>query len=214
MRRVLAIIVLALALASTAGEAAPLASVPDGGRLAFAVMRQGSRIGGHWVEFHRDGETLIVESRIEVKVSALFIVLYRFTARRTETWRDGRLVAYVSDTDDDGKRSMVRARADAQGIAVEATDGKWTLPGTAVPDSFWNRALVEGAPIFDVENGRPLTVKIEALGSSPPPGGTAPADRFRLTGDDNFELWYRPDGVWAGMRTVGSDGSIVDYVAE
>jgi hypothetical protein len=203
-----------LALAGAA-HAAPLPPIPEGGRLSFAVWREGSRIGTHVMRFRRDGDTLTVESRVDVEVRFAFVTLYRYAGRRREVWRDGTLVAFDSETDDDGKAISVRVRPAADGLLAEGSKGRSAHPPSAVPFTLWNRAIVEGRPLFDAEDGKPLKAAAQPLGASPPPGAqAAAAQRFRLTGDVDHEFWYAERGVLAGLRLTGRDGSIVEYRAE
>ena len=50
----------------------------------------------------QSGEDLMVEAENQIKVKVLFITAFRFEADRTELWRDGRLVAYRSQSHDGG----------------------------------------------------------------------------------------------------------------
>ena len=203
-----------LVIASPASAAPPI-SVPEEDRLSFAVWREGSRIGTHVMRFRRGGGALTVESRVDVEVKFAFLTLYRYAGLRREVWRDGALVAFDSETDDDGRTISVRVRPAAGGLLAEGSEGNFPHPSSAIPFTLWNRAIVEGRPLFDPEDGKPVRVEAEPLGVSPPPGAaTAAAHRFRLTGDVDHELWYTGPGVLAGLRLTGRDGSIIEYRRE
>ena len=207
-------LLLALAILALPGAAtAALDSVPQDGRLAFAVLRDGGRIGTHTAEFRRDGDALVVETRIDIAVKLLFVTVHRFTARRTETWRDGALVALDAETDDNGDVTRVAARAMSDTLAVEGPKGAATAPGNAVTTTYWNRATVEGAPAIDATGDGIEAPKVERLGQSPPPGGGPPAEHFRLSGVIDAEIWY-VGPIWSGLMLIAPDGSRIEYVAE
>jgi hypothetical protein len=98
-------------------------------------------------------------------------------------------------------------------LAVEGPKGAATAPGNAVTTTYWNRATVEGAPVIDATGDGIEAPKIEPLGTSPTPGDGAPAERFRLTGVIDAEVWYAGP-IWTGLRLTAPDGSRIEYVAE
>jgi hypothetical protein len=211
--RVSALILALVTFALPREALAALDSVPESGRLAFAVLRDGGRIGTHTAEFRRDGDALVVETRIDIAVKLLFVTVYRFTARRTETWRGDALVALDAETDDNGDVTRIAARAMSDTLAIEGPKGAATAPGNAVTTTYWNRATVEGAPVIDATGDGIEVPMVERLGASPAPGGGAPAEHFRLSGVIDAEVWYRGP-IWVGLLLTASDGSRIEYVAE
>jgi hypothetical protein len=213
MTRIAALLLALAALALPGSAPAALDSVPESGRLAFAVLRDGGRIGTHTAEFRRDGDTLVIETRIDIAVKLLFVTVYRFTARRTETWRGGALVALEAETDNNGDKTRVAARAMSDTLTIEGPKGTATAPGNAVTTTYWNRATVEGAPVIDATGDGIEVPKLERLGTSSAPGGGPPAEYFRLSGVIDAEIWYAGP-IWTGLRIIASDGSRIEYVAE
>lgn len=95
---------LAAALLGSVAMAAPSASVPPSGRLAFDVMRKGRDIGDYVVSFQGRGDDLTVNvtTDVSVKVPVIGVSAYRFKQASTETWHGGRLARLTSRTDDNG----------------------------------------------------------------------------------------------------------------
>ena len=135
-------VILALFLCVTQVAAEPSASVPGSGSLAFGIWRGGARIGTHSYAFRQVGGDLIVEQRVDVTVRAGFVTLYRLSGRRLEVWRDGHIVEYDSETDDDGTPHHVRARPTEDGLVVEGDTGTRHLPPDAMPFGLWNLSLI------------------------------------------------------------------------
>ena len=105
MTRILSVFsALTLLALAPAAMAAPSASVPASGKLAFDVMRKGKDIGDYVVSFSGSGNdvTAKIATNISVKVPVIGVSAYRFTQSSTETWRGGKLAGLVSKTDDNG----------------------------------------------------------------------------------------------------------------
>ena len=81
--------------------------LPPPGRLDYVVTRGGTDIGRNTVEFLRDGDGLVVRTRMDIEVDFMSITLYRLHHKGEEHWKDGRLFAYTSRTDDDGTEITV-----------------------------------------------------------------------------------------------------------
>src|SRR5215469_15734747 len=89
-------------LAGTAASARAETVPPP---IGFVINRDGNPIGTQRVTFHTepgpDGERLIVDIAIDIKVTAAFVTLYRYTFKGRETWQGGQLIAMETATDDD-----------------------------------------------------------------------------------------------------------------
>jgi hypothetical protein len=202
------ILAFALALFICTGSIAapPLDSVPGSGSLAFGIWRGGTRIGTHSFAFRRAGEDLIVEQHIDVVVQAAFVTLYRYSTKRLEVLHEGRLTQFDSETDDDGKRSQVRARAAEGGVTVEGSSGIHRLGGDAMAFGLWNPAAVQGVPVFDAEDGRPMKITVQATEGDM-------VSRYRVTGDVNYVISYT-GAVLRDVKIVARDGSTIEYMRE
>lgn len=171
------------------------------GSADFTVLRDGTPIGHHRVLVSRDGEETRVEVDIALDVSLAFIPLYRYRHQAREVWRNDRLVALDSTTDDNGDQFRVTARAGLAGLQVTAGDQALLLPENTVPTSYWNPALVSGRTILDSQEGRRLDLSVTP----------AAAGRWQLRGDVNLDIAYDGQGQWTGMwfRHTGSDFTYV-----
>jgi hypothetical protein len=200
----------ALIVVAVSAAAAIPESAPADGTMSFAILRDGSRIGTHRIDFRRNGADLKVETNIDIAVKVLRITAYRFRSTRVETWRGGALIAYQAATDEDGSASGVQGRATPAGLVLDGTKGSFTLPAAAMPNTPWNRAAVSGRLLFDPDDGTPMQVAVADKGASPPPAGGPPARHYHLTGDTDTELWFAANRL-VGVRLKGRDGSLIDY---
>jgi len=188
------------------------AEIPRGKVLEFEAFRNGSSIGTHRLSFRTDGERVTVDVSIRFKVDLAFVTLYRYEHDSQEVWDQGRLVGLATRTNDDGKRTEVRAQAADSVLKVSGSGGSFDLPMGSFPTTYWNRGVANQTLLLDSQDGVRTVVK-----PAPPVretisilGRQAPADRYSMTGELNIDLWYTPKGEWVGLR-FASKGSEITY---
>lgn len=188
------------------------AVVPPAGGLLFAVRRDGRRIGWHEITLEEAGDRLRLGIEIALDVRWGPLTLYRYRHRNREEWRGGVFERFASETDDDGTRHRVRAERGASIIRVESGAGLVEAPLRALPSTYWCSRFLDTDRWIDTQSGRLLEgsarrVGVERLAVA---GGTLDAERWRIEGDLELDLWYR-DGRWVKMAFEGPDGSALDY---
>lgn len=199
------------ALASGADAAAPATS--PGPALSFRVERGKDPIGTHTVSFTRKGDELHVAVDIELAVSFGPITVFRYEHHNRETWREGKLVALETRTNDDGTKYTVSAKATGKGLEVTSSaNGTFIAPAGIIPTSYWNPATVNQSELLDTQKGRILKVEIKpgAKDKAEVDGKTIPVREYEMTGDLKLKLWYSPKMEWLNVifRARGED---VDY---
>lgn len=187
-----------LGAAAPAVVAAPSASVPPSGRLAFDVIRNGRDIGDYVVSFRGQGDDLTVNvaTDVSVKVPVIGVSAYRFKQASTETWRGGRLAGLTSRTDDNGT---------PHDISVGTT--------SLIPASLWNADLIRSAQVLNTIDGSTDAIRVQNLGSEAVAtgGGQVRADHYAVRGGLDRDLWYA-GATLVHVRFTAEDGSQVDYV--
>lgn len=203
--------VLLFAGTSGAKPAAPdLAPEPV---LSFRVERGGEPIGTHELRFRREDDELHVTIDIELAVTFGPLTLFRYEHRNRETWRDGRLIAIETVTNDDGKAYRVRAKATDEGLAVTSSENApFTAPPGIIPTSYWNPATVEQTQLLDTQKGRILDVAIAPAGEAnvDADGREIAARLYDMTGDLKLRLTYSRAGEWLNVA-FAARGAEVDY---
>ena len=202
-----------VAVALVVALAVPAAAVlPGGDGIAFHVFRDQQPIGRHEIAFRQEGEDLHVEIAIDLEVSFAFITVFRYEHRNHEVWRDGRLVALDTRTDDDGTAYRVRARATDAGLAVEGSGGSYLAPADIIPTSYWNMATVAQSALLDTQRGRILTVAVLESGEDgiAVDGEPVSARRFAMRGDLDLDLWYGPSDELVKLA-FEARGASIDY---
>jgi hypothetical protein len=206
--------ILAVPLMLSANAAGGATGEPDGGKLAFKVMRKGEQIGTNVVVFRRNGTNLQVFSDAEMKVSFGPITLFRYRLSLVETWRDGVFVELESATDNDGESLRLVARRGPDGIAIESSKlGRRIAPPESLPLTHWNVRDMT-APLFNPQDGRPMQLTVTRRGDGRVTLANSTqvqATRYALTGEATIDDWYDANNVWTALRAVATDGSIVEY---
>jgi hypothetical protein len=188
--------------------------IPAGDALGFRIMRNGSRIGTHSVQFTRNGDSLLVHSEVEILVRLGPIPLFRYRHHNHERWYSGRFDSIDSKTNDDGTSDWALARRETGGIVVQGERvARYLAPPHALAATHWNSTELE-VPLINPQNAKlmhapvaPPATDTIALAS----GAKIAATRYVASGDMPLTLWYDSDGVWAALFTVAKDGSQVRY---
>lgn len=203
-----AALVLGVAVADTAAAQAPA---------RFSIIRDGDApIGHHSVSFTRDDDgNTVAHVDVEIRVRVAFVTVFRYSHHSREVWRDGRLIALDSRTDNDGRRMSVRARATPAGIEVEGSAGRFLAPADIRPTSWWRADTVRQRQLLDSQDGRILTVTVAPAGTATRTrlGQTTPITLWRISADSGFSdivVGYTPRGEWASMH-FRARGASIDY---
>ncbi len=182
--------------------------------LRFEVMRNGDRIGQHTIRFRQEGATLEAEIDADLAVRLGPIVLYRYTFKGREIWRDGAFASLESETNDDGTRHRVKATVTPEGVAVEASGTpRRIFTGTAVPLTHWNGSCME-RPLFNPQNGAAIASSVLTRGEEMVPladGRPIRASHYSLIGEVTLDDWYDTTRQWTALRAQARDGSKIEY---
>jgi hypothetical protein len=203
-----ALAALALLALAAAGQAH---AMPD--RLAFTVIRDGDAIGSHVLTFATRGEETRVSIRTDVAVKLLFVTAYRFEHEGHEVWRNGRLVAYTSHTNDDGETKSLRVEPNGSDLKIDGSAARYLADAGIVPASLWNRRIVEQTRLMNTLDGTQMAVRVQDAGMDTVAvgGRRLPARHYVISGDLSREIWFDAEGVLSRVRFNGPDGSLIEY---
>lgn len=183
-------------------------------RLPFELVRGGSQIGSHTLEFTRNGDELIVDVAIEMKVKVLFITAFRYAHTAREIWRDDRLVSLVSQTYDNGEAYAVEAVAKPDGIHVTGAGEPYVVPLDTMPSSYWNYRTTRADSLINSQKGVLEAIKMDYLGREMREldGRSVEVEHWRLQGSLAVDIWYHAETrQWLDM-SFEARGEAIDYV--
>lgn len=165
------------------------------GARRFAILRDGEEVGRHTLAPRETGDGLEMTIDIEIVVTVLGLAVYRYEHRNVELWRDGRLAALDSRTNDDGSSDFCRARRDGDRLQIEGSSFNGDAPGDARPTSYWNYGNLNER-WFSSQSGELLD-----LGFSK--GRENGLERWEVTGDVALALYYDGAREWRGCAFDG-----------
>ena len=191
-----------------------LAAFPQPGKLTYAVMRDGDKIGSQVVEFQRNGDQLLVLTSVRIEVTLLGITIYRFVHRSEEEWKGGELARLTSNTDDDGDRRVVDLKlVDGKLKGVYNGQAK-EFPLGMIPATFWHPDSMKQSKLLDQVKARNRQITVKDLGTETitVQGKRIEAKHYSVSGQIKREVWYGPDGRLEKLEFDGKDGSEIVMV--
>ena len=202
MRRLL---VLAFGLAASLAQAAgPATRV-----YAFQALLDGKPIGGHRFTVETDGDTRLVSSEADFKVTLLGFTAYRYHHHAQEQWAGDCLASLTSNTDDDGKPATVRLARSGDVNEIATTSGHGSVPGCLMTYAYWNPAMRAQARLLNPQTGKVDAVRIERVGAGRVAvhGVDVDAVDWRITGGESpVDVWVSSEGEWVGLDSVVGKG--------
>lgn len=191
----------------------PAAASPSGTYRYTVSHTSYGNIGTYTNTVSRQGDRTVVDTKIRVEVKALFVILYRFAADRTQVWRNGRMIYYRSESDDDGKRSTVEGRAEGDYFVVTSANGVVVAPGDVFPSNAWSMEITKARHMMASLTGkvsegymaedRPDTLVID--------GKPLRTRYFKVS--LGYELWYDGRGIPVKFR-YPMNGDTYDFTLQ
>ena len=172
-------------------------------RVEYAIHHETyGEVGRHVITFSCQGDDLVVETRIEGEVKVLMVPLFKRDGTYREVWRGDRLIEFDSRIVDNGEVYEVSARADDGHTVIEGRRGRIEAPPTIVSNHPWNHDVIDRPLLFDAQRGRLQQVQVTPAGteSVTVAGRGIEAQKYRVTGDLERELWYDDAGNWLQSR--------------
>ncbi|MDE1916571.1 MAG: hypothetical protein KGJ57_01790 [Sphingomonadales bacterium] len=203
----------AAALAAMPASLHAALPVPAGNRLGFDIRRKGTSLGTHVLTFEPSGDGLTVNIAVQLVFKVLGVTLYRYRHRAVERWLGDRVVAFDSQTDDNGTAHEVSVRREGNALLVKGSKGmRFAAPADAMPATHWNRRELDG-PWINAQDGSILRPRVAPQGMATIPtanGGSLQARHFALTGDVRLDMFYGDQLGWAGL-SFEKGGSLIRY---
>ncbi len=182
-------------------------------RLSFDVKRNGKSIGQHVVNIRDDGEQIVVDSEIDVKINIAFVTVFRYNQKGHEVWKDGQLLSLSTLSNDNGNEIKLTAERSSDGLMVHGTrfDGK--MAELALPTSYWNEATIACTKMFNTQNGKVMDVNVSKDGADvvQANGRSVEATKYVIGGDLNKQIWYDRAGTWV-KSIFNVRGQTIEYV--
>jgi len=174
-------------------------------------------IGTYTDRVERNGGDMRVETRLQVVVRALGVVLHREEAERSEIWRAGRLVAFHALNTINGERVTIEGAAREGGFTVATAGGSAPAPADVVPSDPWQVGRSRAAPstgtMMSTRDGRiePMQVTGGESLRLAVHGLEVPVRHYEINSHNRQDVWLDARGIPIAFRTV-ERGTPIDFV--
>lgn len=182
--------------------------------LVFAVIRDGSEIGTHELDFRNTDNGMQVDITTKVAVKVAFITAYRFEHEGHEIWQGDRLIHLWSRTNDDGTKHVLEAVAHGSQLQVIGDGKEAAANPDIIPASLWNVGILRGGAILNTLDGSRMKVSVADLGPETinARGASVAARHYKISGELEREVWYDSQNTLVKIHFVAKDGTGIDYV--
>ena len=180
----------------------------------FSVSLDGKPIGYHRFDLVEDGERLEVRSEASFDVRFLVFTAFQYRHTNVERWDGECLSSIESSTRQNKKSFLVSGEQVGDRFRVETNREADTLRDCVMSFAYWNPEFLEQTQLLNPQDGRYLSVEVEAIGSQPfvVRGEEVEATAFRLKAHKmELTVWYSDDDEWLGLESVAKGGRIIRY---
>ena len=175
-------------------------------QIEFDIFRNNKHIGQHIFSFKKNGNQLQVESEINFQIKKLGVVLYKYHVKGTEYFENGKLVKFISKTNQNGKEKYVNIKLEDNNLVIDGSSFKGKVPTNYLLGTWWNHGLVEAEAQISAVSGRIINQKVTFLGKETLiiGGKTYNTLHFNFSSVDkklakdkklNTDVWYEEDSL-------------------
>jgi Domain of unknown function (DUF6134) len=161
-----------------------------------------------------DGARIAVNNEIQVQVKILLIVAHQEMSKSKEIWKNGRLISFSGETQENGKKTVVTGEADGSKFVVEAPDGQKDAPASVFPNNPWSRAILKATVLLGTKSGK--LYQVHALPSEKREvtvnGRSVMTDYVRVEGDAEYELWFDERGVAVKFTEIDKKKGVITFI--
>ena len=176
----------------------------------YDILRNGSPIGQNVLDIDTQDGLTSVNLTSDVDVKIMFVSVYTYHYAGSETWNADQLLAFKSQTNDNGTIHNVAVGASGDQLQLDADGHRSFVAKTTGLDDFWMPLLLSKPLVLDTSDGHGMTFVADDLGMDTIiyRGTQRAAHHFRLTGDFSRDLWFDEDTP-VRFQLTGRDGSII-----
>jgi len=192
-----------------------IASQSHAQELNFRVWAGKREIGTHTLKVERQGENASVLSKAFYNVKVLFVNVFKYEHTANEVWEGECLASLTSNTVENGEKTNIDARRDAERFAVVRNQEPLLETEDCVGSyAYWDKQRIQRTALMNSQTGEIDAAQVSELGPQPLPriDKTTPALQIE-TEFSNIRLWYSDDGEWLALQTE-ADGQPIVYLNE
>ena len=169
--------------------------------IEFDIYRNNKNIGKHKFTFKKVNNQIFVSSNVNFIIKKLGVTLYKYEAKGTEIFEDGKLVRFNSKTNQNRKEKYVNIDLVQNEYIIDGSSHKGKTSDVAKVGTWWNHNLVEAPAQISAVSGRIIKQKVKFLGKKQIEinGKTFETLHFNFSSTDNklgkgkklnTDVWY------------------------
>jgi hypothetical protein len=184
-----------------------------GSELEYDVLRKGKKIGKHKIEFEQTPAGLLVTADTRMKVSILFVTVFRYRYQSEELWCDGQLLNVKTTVNDNGDKLKTNAIKVGDKYIVHNKEGEFEIDQNFFTTNHWNPGVIETNHLFNTITGEVKGAKYSQAGQPvlETKNGSKQVTQYTVDGEFNIDTFYDTSGVWSGMQFKHPDGSEIEF---
>lgn len=180
----------------------------------FRVLLDDKEIGQHDFILQEQGNDLLLQSEANFEYRLLFVKLYGYEHRATETWSGNCLTGMLSTTNDNGDPYQMSGELQSGQFIVSGTAGVTEMPECSMSFAYWNPEFLKEQRLINIQNGEVIDIQV----SDPEPdqlrvrGELRSAYRYHLhAGKMRINLWYSKNNEWLALESEARGGRRLRY---
>lgn len=138
----------------------------------------------------QDGVTT-VQTQVRLRVRILGITAHREVADRTETWKDGKLVAFHGVTTTNGDKVEIKGEAKGDAFVITTPAGLVNAPADIRVSNPWSDNFIGATAMMSADSGKVQPVSVKPGVKVNDQIGTALLDltRYDITSQPAYQIW-------------------------
>ena len=174
--------------------------------LEYELFRNNKLIGYHKYKFKRNNSDLTIDNEVKFKITKLGVDLYKYHAKGSEKYINGKFSEFNSKTNQNKKKKYVEISTDPedQNLIINGSSYKGKADKNMIIGTWWNHEIVQKEAQISAVSGRIIKQKVEFLGKEEIKIGdrTYKTLRFNFSSSDpslskdkklNTDIWYEED---------------------
>ena len=132
--------------------------------LNYELFRNDNSIGYHNYNFKREGDSLIVKSVVEFKITKLGVDLYNYFAESVETFANNAFYSFSSKTNQNKKNKYVKIKTNEKELIIDGSSYKGKANKEYIVGTWWNHEIVKAKAQISAISGRIIEQNVTFVG--------------------------------------------------
>ncbi|HYB09224.1 MAG TPA: DUF6134 family protein [Alphaproteobacteria bacterium] len=156
------------------------------------------------------GDVTDVQTKLDVAVKVLGVVLYSEAAVRSEHWQGGRLISFHSVTDTNDQKVEVRGEANGNSFVVTSPSGTVVGPADVHPSNPWSINVLNTNMMMSAKSGKLYTVQLRSreVEDARADESGRKVRQYEIDSDTRQFVWLDDHGVPVAFRTEEGEAAI------